>query len=143
MKILACTDGSEQSYKALEEAAKIANRVKGDVTVIHVEEPIPHPNEWGYYFSEDSLKQYEERREKEREEIMATAARIFNELNVQFNKIIRKGHPAETISKEAAEGGFDMIVMGNRGLGGLKEKLLGSVSNAVVQQADVSVVIVK
>ncbi len=143
MKILACTDGSEQSYKALEEAAKIADSVSGEVSVIYVEEPIPHPNEWGYYFSEDSLKQYEERREKDRKEMMETATRIFSAKNLNFKTIIKKGHPAETITQVASEEEFDVIMMGNRGLGGLKEKFLGSISNAVVQKAETSVIIVK
>ena len=31
--------------------------------------------------------------------------------------------------------GFDMIEIGSRGLGGLKKLFLGSISNAVIQQA--------
>lgn len=143
MKILACTDGSEQSFKGLREAAVIAEGINGEVTVIHVEDPVPHPNDTDYYFSEDSLKQYEARRKEDREGIAAEANRIFNEKGLSINIIVKKGHPAETISRVASEGKFDLIVMGDKGLGGFNRLLLGSVSNAVVQQTESSVLIVK
>ncbi len=47
------------------------------------------------------------------------------------------------ITRFASEEGIDMIVMGSRGHTGLKKLLLGSVSNAVVQEASTNVLIVK
>lgn len=46
------------------------------------------------------------------------------------------------ILSEAERIGADAIVMGSRGLGGVKSLLLGSVSNEVLQRADRSVVVV-
>jgi len=143
LKILACIDNSEQSYKALGEAAKIAASMQEEVTVLYVEVPVPHPNDTGYYFSEESLKQYEKRRNKEMEALRAKVAGIFEEKNAKFNIMVKKGHPVQVITEVSAEGDYDVIVMGNRGLGGFKKMLLGSVSSSVVQHAETSVFIVK
>lgn len=49
----------------------------------------------------------------------------------QANIIVATGHPAQTICEQAKEGNFDLVVMGNRGLGGLRGSLIGSVSQKV------------
>jgi nucleotide-binding universal stress UspA family protein len=49
---------------------------------------------------------------------------------------------AETIIKEAQDASADVIVIGTRGLTGVKSMMLGSVSHAVLQHADRPVMIV-
>lgn len=140
MRILACTDGSEHSFRAVEEAAKIAAGLEDAVvTVINVDEVMPDIP----YFSEESLKEMEEKNRAEREQILDKAAELLREKNVNFKTIIKKGHPADTIIDLAANEGYDMVVIGSRGFGNIKQKLLGSVSNAVAQQVGANVLIVK
>ena len=140
MKILACVDGSEHSFNAIEEAAKIAAGMDGaDVTIINVDEVMPDKP----YFSEDSLKEMEARNRADREKIMARAVKIFEERNLKVNTLIKKGEPASTIIELAEEENFDVVVLGSRGHGGLKQALLGSVSNAVAQSVKAHVFIVK
>lgn len=140
MKILVCTDGSEHSFKAMEEAAKIAAGLKNaEVTVVNVDEVLPDIP----YFSEESLKEMEGRNKAEREQILAEAVKVFEGKNIKFNTMIKKGHPASTIIELAKAGKFDVVVIGSRGLGGIKQALLGSVSNAVAQAVEANVLIVK
>ncbi len=54
----------------------------------------------------------------------------------------RRGGIANTIIAVAAELDAAVVVMGTRGLGGLKSLLLGSVSHAVVQHAERPVLVV-
>jgi nucleotide-binding universal stress UspA family protein len=54
----------------------------------------------------------------------------------------RHGGMAPAILAAAAEADADVIVLGTRGLGGVKSFLLGSVSHAVVQHADRAVLVV-
>ncbi|MDW7740524.1 MAG: universal stress protein [Bacillota bacterium] len=148
MKVLACTDGSEHSKKALEKAALIAGGCKADdVAVIHVyEEKVDFAAlplfEVGATtrdtFSKedvDRFRKIQEEHEKAREKVIADALAIFEKEGIKARAILKQGHPAETILETAAKEGFDIIVIGSRGLGGLKKLLLGSVSNAVIQEA--------
>lgn len=54
-----------------------------------------------------------------------------------------EGRPSERIVEVAKEGKFDVIVMGSRGLGGIKGFFLGSVSDRVADEAACPVLIVK
>ena len=56
---------------------------------------------------------------------------------------LQTGPPAETICGRARESGADLIVVGSRGLGVLDRLLLGSVSAAVAQRADCSVLLAR
>ena len=141
MKILLCTDGSKYSQKALEEASVI---VKGcnvnEVAIIHVHErydPLPTiPNE--------SIRWIMQEHKKEGEKILSEALKLLKGKNIKARTILKEGHPADTILRLAHEEGFDMIVIGSRGLGGLKKLFLGSVSNAIIQEAiNCSVLVVK
>ena len=75
--------------------------------------------------------------------MLLEAKKFFTEQIIEVKTIFKEGHPAQTIAEVANEEGYDMIVIGSRGLGGLKKLFLGSVSNAVLQEATTSVLIVK
>lgn len=136
---LVAVDGSELSKKALRRAARLADVAAGDqVTLIHVVEPVS-PYVRGMYKPElvESVRQMGE-------EILEEA-RAFceDELGVVCRTVLLQGHPPKKINQFAEENGVDIIVMGSRGLGGLKELFLGSVSHAVVQTAKLPVLIEK
>lgn len=53
------------------------------------------------------------------------------------------GHPSERILAAAKEAAADAIVLGSRGLSGIAEFFLGSVSSKIAQYATIPVLIVK
>ena len=63
-------------------------------------------------------------------------------LKAQARICLRSGSIAETILGEAGDLGAEAIVLGTRGLTGLKSLLLGSVSHAVLQHTDRPVIVV-
>jgi len=150
MKILVCTDGSEQSQKALEKASLIAEGCNVDeVAVIHVLDQrldfTKVPKRFEYPPSEEEVEKLNNMQEKaknESENILEEALKLFEEKGIKARTILKEGHPAETIVEVGCGEEFDFIVIGSRGLGGLKKTFLGSVSNAVVQQAEKCSVIV-
>jgi nucleotide-binding universal stress UspA family protein len=56
---------------------------------------------------------------------------------------LRIGRPDEQIVDSAEEIGAGLIVMGSRGLGGIRRLLMGSVSDSVVRHAHCPVLIVR
>jgi len=77
--------------------------------------------------------------------ILASEKKI-EEIIKQECQQLKKQYADERRTKivaEAEDEDFDLIVMGSRGLGGIKEYILGSVSNQVVHEAKSPVLVVK
>jgi nucleotide-binding universal stress UspA family protein len=53
------------------------------------------------------------------------------------------GDPGQAIVKFSMEEEFDVIIIGNRGMGHLKEMVMGSVSSTVIHNAKCPVLLVK
>jgi len=75
--------------------------------------------------------------------VLKRAAREALAKGVEVETHVREGDPAEVIIDVATEQQADLIVVGSRGLTGIKRFLLGSVSHKVSQHAPHSVMIVR
>ncbi len=83
---------------------------------------------------------YEEQAHQRAQEGAELAGR--SGLSAQAKTRVRHNSIAATVLAEADAVGADAIVLGTRGLTGIKSLLLGSVSHAVVQHAHVPVLVV-
>lgn len=150
MKILVCTDGSKYSQKAIREASVIAEGCQAnEVAIIHVHDynsakMYPYANlgmnpEYMERLQKISAEDKAECRKK-----LSESKKIFKDKNIKVRTMLKEGPVSDTIVKVAQKEGFDMIVVGSRGIGGLKKMFLGSVSNAIIQEAkNCSVLVVK
>ena len=77
------------------------------------------------------------------ESVLKRAARDALSKGVEVETHAREGHPAEVIIQVANQEKADLIVVGSRGLTGIKRYLLGSVSSKVSEHAPCSVMIVR
>ncbi len=149
MKLLVCVDGSVPSNKAVEKAIEIASGCRVDqITLISVYEkyPLPLIEHASFNAMEKEMNQFEQMNERlvtDHSLFLEKAATRFKNEGLVTETLLKEGHPADTIAQTAKELGVDMIIMGNRGRGGLKKLLLGSVSNAVIQEVHASVLVVK
>jgi len=150
-KILVPIDGSEQADKALDFALDLAKRYSAEVEIMNVIPPIsvpvtPYPtvgespalppgwiNDYYIKAKEESQKMLSEA--KKSAKVKGGGLKITSKLG--------DGRPSDVIVAEAESGNFDLIVMGSRGLGGIKEFILGSVSNQVVHDSKKPVLILK
>jgi nucleotide-binding universal stress UspA family protein len=146
MKILVCTDGSPECRKAMEQTARIAAGCGvAEVAVIHVyDNSLLMPTSLGARgITGEEYRLFLDSYKKEGRDILEDAEGFFASRGIRVKTILKGGHPVQTIAKVAAEQGYDLLVVGSRGLGGLKRLFLGSVSNALLQEAKTSVLVVK
>lgn len=123
MKILVAYDGSVHADQALSEALDLAKRFSGSITILHV-------------FWEES--------EEESRKMLKGAEERLKGANVKYDLRVERGQNIpRRITRIATEEGFDLIVIGSRGLGGGKAWVLGSVSSRVVEDATCPVLVVK
>ncbi|MDY0404189.1 universal stress protein [Virgibacillus sp. 179-BFC.A HS] len=76
------------------------------------------------------------------DQVIADAkSRITGVMDVDYE--ILSGKPAQELASFAEENEVDLIVMGNRGISGIKKFVMGSVSEKVTNQASCAVLVVK
>lgn len=137
-KILVPVDGSEGSWKALAAAKEVAEAGKAELVVMTVVQVfagasiMPIPVESGKINEELS---------NIADGILAQAKEKVGGLKAEF--VAAPGRPSKVIVDTVKKSGADLVVIGSRGLSGLAEFFLGSVSSEVAQLSPVSVLIVK
>lgn len=135
-RILVGVDGSKYSLDAVKAAAKLASeRHIKSVTLINVIPTVV--SEIGP--STVSVPPSD----LEAWEVFEKPKAILNEAGVEARLLLREGDPAYEITQVAETEGYDLIVVGHRGLSPIKAFLLGSVSNRVVSHAPCSVLVVR
>ena len=135
-KILVPLDGSKHSFKGLSEAIYLARQCNATITVICV---VPlNTIDLGRVLT--SLRKQSE---KEVKKLMVKARTLAAQNGIVFYSKIVYGNEAWEITEFASYKKFDIIVMGSRGMGAVKEAFLGSVANNVVHRSKIPVLVVK
>lgn len=145
--VLICYDGSPDARAAIEHAAELLDGQPA--TILTVWEPFVEvlartPSGFGLaggMVQIDDIDHATEQGAQERAEEGAEIARQAG-LTAQARVCPQHTTVAAAILSVADEIGASAIVMGSRGLTGVKSVLLGSVSHAVIQHADRAVIVV-
>jgi nucleotide-binding universal stress UspA family protein len=111
-----------------------------EILLLHVHLPVPNVHGMGKVISKEMIDRYYK---EESKEALASSKRLLDKANVAHRSLMRVGPVAETIVKQAETDGCGLIYMGTRGMGGLKNVLLGSTTIKVLHIATVPVVLVK
>lgn len=138
-KMLVPVDGSENSFRALDQAIFLAKSTGASVTAMHVIESPPTV----YVESQKLLDELLANYRAESAKVLDKCKQVANESGVKIETAIAEGDAASNITGYAHKEGFDLIIIGSRGLGRFKEMVLGSVSNKVLHHVKCSVLIVK
>lgn len=134
--ILIPLDGSKNSIRGLDTAINIARQCQATLIGIYVIPRPPHPAFRSSQYPEKPLL-------KDAEKIMDFAKKHSAQNGILFENKIAFGDPAHSIVEFAKNKKFDLIVIGARGRGSLKEIFFGSVSNYVLHKSSIPVMIVK
>ncbi len=133
-KILVAYDGSVPSRRAIQIVQDVASRTpEVDVVLVHV---------MRLFSSGAAAAGIDTVVMDEAEPIKEELERIASSLPRAQVKILKGSSPADLILNCARDEGADLIIMGSRGMGGVKG-YLGSVSYAVVKDSPVTVMIAK
>ncbi len=145
-KILLATDSSEEAELALSTAIDLANDTSSQLHVVTVGPWNPDP---AYAVHEASFRweTYEQASEairKEAQEILDNQVRKIEEGGGTVQEAhLRRGRKDQEIIRAAEEIGAGLIVMGSRGMGGVRRALMGSVSDSVIRHAHCPVMVVR
>lgn len=135
-KILIAADGSDNSLRATRQAADIASLI-GDGVKVEIVSVIAID-----VYSDMVYDPIEAHGEAQRE-IIRSASDILDDAGIDCDIVLLHGRPADEIIRYADESDADLLVMGSRGLGALREFALGSVSHKVLVHASCPVLVVK
>jgi nucleotide-binding universal stress UspA family protein len=139
LNILVAIDGSDHAAQALRTAAQLASEEHARLTVITAVPPTPALAQ--ITATGAALADVAELMGDAGKRMRAQVDELPDDISV--TTIVVSGHAAPKILKELREGTYDLLVMGTRGLGRVSSALLGSVSQAVLHQAEVPVLVVR
>jgi len=144
-KILVATDASAASNRAVTMAAYMAACHEADLLILHVIRDMQLP------ILVKKAPELEEFANKREDILRQVAETILHEAEVRAKKngatriqtAIGTGDPASSIIGFTKRRNIDTIVVGTRGLGKVKEILMGSVSRKVANSAEANCFIVR
>jgi nucleotide-binding universal stress UspA family protein len=123
MKILLAVDGSECSGRAAAFLTRFHFTPEDKIIILHVISEIP--------YEDDSYANIRRFMKRVAPQVLDSAAKILKPVKAQIIKRETEGYPDATIMETAENGDFDLVVMGTRGLKGVKSFFVGSVTRSV------------
>ena len=142
-KILVPVDGSETSWRALEEAQLLAEKFFGELYIVNVIQPYNNAALLAVPLDQATITQGNNELQKIGDKVLSIAKDKVAGFKGKVDFALEVGHPSERIIALSKKENCDSIVIGSRGLSGIAEFFLGSVSSKVSQYATIPVLIVK
>ena len=142
-KILVPIDGSETAWHALNQAIILGEKFNSELVVVNVIQPYNNAALLAVPFDYATINQGNSELEKIGDQVLSMAKEKLAGYKKGVEYILEVGHPSEKGLSVAKKHGCDSIVIGSRGLSGIAEFLLGSVSSKVSQYSTIPVLIVK
>lgn len=135
-RVLVAIDGTERSWRALEYACSLVKLSGGEMVIMTVapkNKPVP------VLFADGDCMTAQIG-----DEVLDAARSVMRKQNINCSYLLeRGGNVAEHILQAEKAEDCDAIVLGSRGFGTLEGLLKNSVSQVIVENADVPVIIVK
>ena len=132
-KILVAVDGSETSSKAAENAIDLAERYRADLIALYIVPPNIKSSEIFDLAKENGQKIVDEVKHE------ASAKKLI----VRTEVLLDIGSVTKGIVEYAEKNNVNLIVLGTRGISGIKRMLLGSTASGVVTYSHCPVIVVK
>ena len=128
-------DGSKNSMRGLDEAIYLARQCHAIITGLYV---VPTSNS-----TDSQISHLEKYLLDNASKFMSKAKTRAAQNGIIFDDAIIHGDEGPKIISYANNKSYDIIVIGSRGMGSIKEMFLGSTSNYVLHKSKIPVLIVK
>jgi nucleotide-binding universal stress UspA family protein len=135
--ILLATDGSRDAELARTTAVDVANSTNSELHVVTVALGYPSYDVYNPTVLEQLRKQAEDILNEQAEKVTREGGKV-----AEKHLRIAGRYRAQQIVQVAEDIGAGLIVMGSRGLGGVRRALMGSVSDSVIRHAPCPVLVV-
>ena len=141
-RIIVGIDGSKYAEAALDRAIELAKFYNKSLYIVNVYNAILQVKDYGMPFSELKV---DEKRKNTIEPILKQYAEKATKagLKAETSILVIPGSAGAGLVAEAEEGGAMMIVVGARGIGGIRRMVMGSVAKYVVDHSPCDVHVVK
>jgi nucleotide-binding universal stress UspA family protein len=139
--ILAPTDFSEYSKKAVVSALELARKFGAKLTILHVVELPPYPVEG--YASPGVTATFLEDLERQATQDLAQLVPEAESSNVEVVRLVAVGSPYRKIIDTAEAEQVDLIVMATAGRTGFSHLVMGSIAERVVRTATCPVLTIR
>jgi nucleotide-binding universal stress UspA family protein len=137
-RILVPIDGSAHSEIGLAHAVRVAKWSKAELIVMVAFDPPSRLHRRGLLPPEEIVSAME----ADAKELAGEAANLLQSKGIKVRGLAVRGDPSEAIIGVAEDEKVDLIVMGRRGLQGIRGMLLGSVSERVLRHSEIPVMVV-
>ena len=134
-KIAVAVDGSENSMRAVRQAADLAALMPGCVVDVLSVIAIDVYSDMVY----DPIEAHGETQT----ELVHPALDLLKQAGVEAKIELVHGRPADEIVRYATRQDIDLVIVGSRGLNALQEFAIGSVSHKVIKHCPCPVLVVK
>ena len=142
-RILVAVDGSGISIKASKHAIDMAKKMDASLTVLYIFSPATYIDLG--YANVGKLRKIAstEKKHAQREVEKVKKKAMEKDVTVKTDVLIKYTSVVKEILEYAESNKIDLIIMGSRGMTGIKKMLLGSVASRVVTYSQCPVLVVK
>ena len=140
---MVAVDGSNPSFNASNYAIDLAKKYDAELVVLNIVSLVPSSQ--FEYVNIGRMREIETTEtEKAQQEVDKVKQRaIENKVSVETAVLVKYTKVVKEIVEYAEQMNIDMIVIGSRGITGIKKMLLGSVADGVVTYSHCPVLVVK
>jgi len=145
-KILIATDGSKHSEKAAEKGIEMAKLSQGMITAVYVVDigkEYASIGDMSFNVADEIIEGVRVSLRKQGESATKHIEEMAKIAGIPVERKVLEGHPANDILKLAEDSKMNLIVVGSIGVTGLDKFLLGSVTEKVVRNSKVPVLVVR
>lgn len=138
-KILVPVDGSAAADRMIDAVIARKAQFQAPLTVLHV----VNVDKLAYRMIPDfQVEMIRDSARKSGEALLRNQVARFTAAGVPCEERLEFGSPRETICRIANEEGYDLVILGRRGMGEIRDALFGAVSNHVLHHVRCPVLLI-